>query len=102
MEAVEVNIDALESEAIGLVCFFAVSARELIDDPKFYGPMRLMEATQHLIEMVERAGVRSELLSKVSDSIETIPLEAMEEGEEEFISFLDNLIVLLASWVSQH
>ena len=96
------NSDKLESEAISLVCFFAVSARELMNDPKFYGPMRLMEATQRLVEMVERTGVHNELLAKVSQKIEAFPLEALPEGEEEFVSFMDDLIVLLASWVSQH
>jgi hypothetical protein len=96
------NSDKLESEAISLVCFFAVSARELFNDPKFYGPMRLMEATQRLIEMVESSGVRHELLAEVSQKIDTFDLEALPEGEEEFVSSLDELIVLLASWVSQH
>ena len=96
------NSDKLESEAISLVCFLAVSARELFNDPKFYGPMRLMEATQRLVEMVENSGVRNELLAEVSQRIEAFPLEAMERGEEEFISSLDDLILLLASWVSEH
>ncbi|MFC2029320.1 DUF6092 family protein [Chloroflexota bacterium] len=96
------NSDKLQSEAISLVCFFVVSARELFNDPKYYGPMRLMEATQRLVEMVESSGVRSELLAKVSQRIEAMPLEALPEGEEEFVSSLDELIVALASWVSEH
>jgi hypothetical protein len=96
------NSDKLESEAISLICFLAVSARELMDDPKIYGPMRLMEATQRLIEMVESAGVHSELFTEASQRIEKFPLEALPEGEDEFVSFMDDLTVLLASWVSEH
>jgi hypothetical protein len=94
--------DKLESEAISLVCFFAVSARELVNDPKFYGPMRLMEATQRLVEMLEKSGVHNDLLANISQRIEAFPFEALPEGEEEFVSFMDELIILLASWVSQH
>jgi hypothetical protein len=96
------NSDKLESEAISLVCFFVVSARELFNDPKYYGPMRLVEATQRLIEMLESSGVRHELLAEVSQKIDAFPLEALPEGEEEFVSLMDDLILLLASWVSQH
>ena len=94
--------DKLESEAISLACFLAASAKELFNDPKFYGPMRLIEATQRLAETVEGSGVRSELLSEVSQRIEAFPLESLPEGEEEFVSFIDELVLFLASWVSQH
>lgn len=93
------NSDKLESEVISLLCFFAVSARELMNDPKIYGPMRLIEAAQRLTELAAVAGIRNELLAEVSQRIEAFPLEALPEGEEEFIEFMDELILLLATWV---
>ena len=92
----------LESDAINLACFFAVSAKELLTDPRLYGPMRMMEATQRLAKMVESSGVHSELLSEVSRRIEAFPIGSLPDGEEEFVAFVDELVLFLASWVSQH
>ena len=93
------NSDKLESGVIGLLCFFAASARELMNEPKIYGPMRLIEATQHLTELASDLGVQNELMVEVSQRIEAFPLEALPEGEEEFVGFMDELIMLLATWV---
>ena len=93
------NSDKLESEVIGLICFFVVSARELTNDPKIYGPMRLIEATQHLTGLAADLGVHNELLLEVSQRIDAFSLEALPEGEEEFVEFMDELIMLLATWV---
>lgn len=95
------NSDPVESGVISLICFLAVSARELIDEPKIYGPMRLMEATQGLIALAEDCGIRHELLAEVAERIETYSLDALPEGEEEFIRFMDDLVALLATWVRQ-
>lgn len=93
--------DQVESGLITLICFLAVSARGLMDEPKIYGPMRLMEATQCLIALAEDCGIRHELLVEVAERIETFPLDALPEGEEEFIRFTDDLVDLLATWVRQ-
>jgi hypothetical protein len=93
------NSDKLESEVIRLSCFLVVSARELMNDPKIYGPMRLIEATQHLTGLAADFGVHNELLSEVSQRIDAFSLEALPEGEEEFVEFMDELILLLATWV---
>ena len=93
------NSDKLELEVIRLSCFLVVSAREPMNDPKIYGPMRLIEATKHLTEMAADLGVHNELLLEVSQRIEGFPLEALPEGEEEFVEFMDELIMLLATWV---
>ena len=72
-----------------------------MDEPKIYGPMRLIEASQRLAELTKGSGIRHELLEEVSHRIEAFPLDALPEGEEEFIGFMDDLIVLLATWVKQ-
>ena len=90
------------SGLIDLLCFLVVGARELMNEPKIYGPMRLMEASQRLTGLAEDCGIRHELLAEVSQRIGAFPLDALPEGEEEFIRFMDDLIVLLASWVRDH
>ena len=95
------NSAKLESEVISLICFLAVSARGLVDDPKIYGPMRLMEATQQLIDLAENCGVSNELLREVANRIEECPLDDLPEREEKFIQFMDDLIALLVIWVKR-
>lgn len=95
------NSDQAESSITGLLCFLAVSARELVNGPRIYGPMRLIEATQQLTELAADCGIRNELLDEVSQRIDAFPLDALPEGEEEFVGFMDDLVVLLATWVRQ-
>jgi hypothetical protein len=101
MGGIRVNNDQAESGVISLLCFLAVSARGLVDEPKAYGPLRLMEAAQRLIDLAEGCGIRHELLKEVAKRIEEYPLDAWSEGEEEFIRFMDDLVALLATWVKQ-
>ena len=93
--------EQLESGMIKLLCFLAVSARGLTDEPRIYGPMRLIEAAQRLVEVAESSGIHHELLTEVAQRIEAFPLDALPEGEEEFVEFMDELVVLLATWVGQ-
>jgi hypothetical protein len=90
-----------ESEVISLICFLAVSARELIDDPKIYGSMRLMEMIQRLVELAENCGVHNELFADVSNRIEEAPLDDLPNEEEEFIQFMDDLVAYLVEWVKK-
>jgi hypothetical protein len=94
-----VNREQAESSIVDLLCFLTVSARELVNEPKIYGPMRLIEATQQLTRLAADCGIRNQLLEEVSQRIEAFPLDALPEGEEEFNGFMDDLIVLLATWV---
>ncbi len=93
--------EQLESGVIRLLCFLAVSARELVDEPRIYGPMRLVEAAQRLVKVAEGGGICNDLLTEVAQRIEAFPLDALPEGEEEFVEFMDDLVVLLATWVEQ-
>jgi hypothetical protein len=93
------NREKLELELTGLLCFMAVGARELMNEPKIYGPMRLMEAAQRLAELAEASEIDHELLAEVSQRIDAFPLDALPEGEEEFVRFMDDLILLLATRV---
>lgn len=93
------NREKLELELTGLLCFLAVGARELMNEPKIYGPMRLIEAAQRLAELAEASEVDHALLAEVSRQIDAFPLDALPEGEEEFVRFMDDLILLLATRV---
>lgn len=94
--------EQVESGVMDLLCFMTVSASELMNEPKIYGPMRLMEASQRLTKLAEDCDIRHELLAEVSQRIEALPLDALPESEKEFVGGMDDLIVLLASWVRDH
>ncbi len=96
------NREQVESGMIDLLCFLAVSARELLNEPKIYGPMRLMEASQRLTELADASGIHHELLDEVSQRLETFPLDSLPEAEEEFIGCMDDLVLLLATWMRDH
>jgi hypothetical protein len=93
------NEERLDLELTGLLCFLAVGARELMNEPKIYGPMRLIEAVQRLAELAEASEIDHELLSEVSQRIDAFPLDDLPAGEEEFVAFMDELILLLATRV---
>lgn len=92
------NSDQMESEVISLLCFLAVSARGLVAEPRMYGPMRLMQVAERLINLAEDCGIRHELLAEVA---ERIGEQGFEDLGEEFIRFMDDLIALFAAWVKQ-
>jgi len=90
----------LESGIIDLICFMAVGARELMNDPKIYGPMRLMEATQRLADLAEACGIPNEIFAQVSQKIAAAPMEGLpNDGEKEFVQAMDDLIAFLVGWV---
>ncbi len=92
------NSDQVESGLISLLCHMIVSARGLVDEPRMYGPMRLMQVAERFINLAEDCGIRHELLAEVAERIEE---QGFEDLGEEFIRFMDELVALLATWVGQ-
>lgn len=87
----------LKSDLIFLISYLVTSARELIDDPKSYGPLRLMEATKRLISIMRSSGLSDANLEAVVREIDEGRLsQRMDQSEEEIaqtIKLLD-LVVL--------
>jgi hypothetical protein len=83
-------------DALGLVAFLLVSARNLIDEPPRYGPLRLVEASRRLIGTLERWGQSTEFLAHVASSAADMPALLMH-GDEAFIEALDRLIEEISS-----
>lgn len=87
----------LKSDLIFLISYLVTSARELIDDPKSYGPLRLMEATKRLISIMRSSGLSDANLEAVVREIDEGRLsQRMDQNEEEIaqtIKLLD-LVVL--------
>jgi len=95
-----VKEEILINGLIELFCFTVVGARCLLNEPKIYGPMRLIEVTQRLVEFAESIGIHHEVLKELGRRIGAFSLESLDtspEREGEFAEFLDTLIDFLAS-----
>lgn len=74
----------LKSDLIFLISYLVTSARELLDDPKSYGPLRLMEATKRLIAIMGNSGISDSNLEEVVKEIDEGKLsQRMDQTEEE-------------------
>ena len=88
--------DKLEKEIFELICYIVVSARNLDQETKMYGPFRLVDAASKLIEILEKNGIYDEFLSQVITIIEANKYKVMTD-KEEFVSFLDDLVLKMVA-----
>jgi len=88
--------DKLEKEIFELICYMLISARNLDQETKMYGPFRLVDATSKLIEILEKNGIYDELLSQVRTMIEANKYKVMID-KEEFVAFLDDLALKIVA-----
>lgn len=79
-----------EQEAIELIAFIVSSARGLVHEPKDYGPMRMIEATRRLSDLLlpqARAEIKP-LLTMLSHEIETWQSERRRDPAG-YVAFID-------------
>ena len=60
--------DGLRPQIIDLLGFLLTSAHGLFDEPKSYGPLRLVDAAGRLLEISADAGINDEFLNSISKS----------------------------------
>lgn len=82
--------NGLERGIFELLCYMIVSARNLDQETKMYGPFRLVDAASRLIEILEESGIGDEFLSQVRSMIEANKYKVMT-NKEGFVAFLDDL-----------
>ena len=85
----------LHDKYFELLSFLITSARGLFNEPEIYGPLRLVEAAEKLLEIMEKEGISNrelvELKKYIHENIDTVLY-----GEEEFKKFLDEVVKHLA------
>ena len=84
--------NGLERGIFELLCYMIVSARNLDQETKMYGPFRLVDAASRLIEILEESGIGDEFLSQVRSMIEANKYKVMTD-KEGFVAFLDDLVL---------
>jgi hypothetical protein len=82
----------LEGDLFELFCFMVSSARGLMDEPKTYGPFRIIDSVSRLISILEKHGLADNFLVKEREKIEEGKYSVMD-SEESFKEFLDSLVV---------
>jgi len=82
--------DKSRDEFFALLAFLVTSARNCVEEPKLYGPFRLIDGASRLIEILEGAGIADEFLVEMRGKIDGGKYSVMGD-KGEFIKFLDDL-----------
>ncbi len=67
MSAEEINPHEMRIAMLELLTFLGSSARGAIDEPKLYGPLRLIEAAQRVINVMDGLGLSDDELNAIAD-----------------------------------
>jgi hypothetical protein len=84
-----VTTEDLTGELLLLIGFMLTSAHGLVDEPKSYGPARLVEAAGRLLDMMEERGMLDDSLKEIKGIIDHERFGPMDE--EGFPARLDQL-----------
>lgn len=82
----------LRYELFKLFCYIVTSARGCVDEPKLYGPFRLIDSVERIIVLLDNEGLADDFLKKERAKIEENKYLLMQD-EEGFIKFLDELVI---------
>ena len=84
------EIEELKKELFAYLTFLAISARNCVEEPKLYGPLRLIDGASRLIEIMEKAGVEDPFYHEIKKKIDRDKFTVMSDRNQ-FIKFLDDL-----------
>lgn len=83
-----------KNDLILLISYLATSARGCVDEPKSYGPFRLIDAASRLISLMNKYGISDEGLDQMAKLIDQDKFSTMTDMAR-FLKMLD--IVVLKS-----
>jgi hypothetical protein len=76
-----------------LFCFMSSSARGLVGEPDIYGPFRLVDSLEKIIDLLGKQGVLDdEFLKKEKEKIGEKKLVVVVDRDA-FVEFLDELVM---------
>jgi hypothetical protein len=80
-------------EAFDLAIYLVASARDCLDEPHIYGPLRLLEGVNKIVRMGEaNPAFRDKFLSEMKDGVSGDILKVMSDRVE-FERALDDLLL---------
>ena len=88
--------DTLYRDLIDLISYMTTSACGLIDEPRLYGPFRLIEGVSRICEFLSRQEeVDQAFLSRLKERIDRDKFSVMSD-EGVFTAMLDESVLLIA------
>ena len=85
---------SLESEFFELLSYMVVSASNLLEEPARYGPLRLVEASSRLVEILDEMSLGSQRIISIQKKIEAGKHLAMG-NKKVFKAYLESLVMHL-------
>lgn len=79
----------LADELFDLICYLVVSARNCVEEPKLYGPLRLAEAASRIVEIMAARGMATDFLRSLRERIESSKYAVMTDVPA-FVRMLDD------------
>jgi len=73
-----------------VICYTIISARGLVEEPKLYGPLRMIDISGRLLDILSCKDMEFPLLPVFKKKIENTK-NSLIEGEASFVSNLDSL-----------
>jgi hypothetical protein len=90
--------EKLEAESWSLVCFILISAANLEQERKEYGPLRLLETASRLINLLRENGATSKRLEAIQTKIDANKYSIITD-EVAFSRFLQNLALEIVDYL---
>ena len=84
--------EKLRYDLLKLFCYIITSARGCIEEPKLYGPFRLIDSVERIITLLDNQGLADDFLKKERAKIEENKYLVMQD-EKGFTKFLDELVI---------
>ena len=84
-----------------LITFLLTSARGCVNEPKMYGPFRLLDASKRLIDLLDARGLADEFLEQIRIKLNEVERLMDQEDQKNFVESLDDLILALVKEVEK-
>ena len=78
-------------QLLELVCYTIISARNLVEEPKLYGPLRMIDVVGRLLDILGCKDIKFPLSPVFHKHIENTK-NSLIEGEASFVENLDYLV----------
>ena len=88
----QMNKEEIRKSWLEIFCFMTTSARGLVGEPADYGPFRLIDSLEKIIDLIEKQGLADEFLKVEKEKIATRKFVMITE-KDEFLKLMDELVM---------
>jgi len=84
--------EEIKKDLLELFCHMSASARGCVEEPKLYGPLRMIDSMEKMIQLLEKRGLADDFLKEEKEKIKEGKYLVMRDREA-FVKFLDELVM---------